>query len=277
MKIEFKKLGTLVLTSLVVATSIFISCNKENDNIECVMKNNLSSDIVLNPKNPYDEIGVKHNSFLLKTKYLIADDVKDAITVTNHVLSSYDYDTTFSREIALAVIADSNNNYTEVVNKFPISDELKDVFVSIIDDIYSLGVENEVDYIKYKDIIVDYEDKILSMGLSEENKLILLSATSVLRHSLYYWNNEYSGFEDDENTKAKEKSVWKWIFVGVVDAAGAFGGAVSGVAVGGSIGMPITGGITGGIVGAVGASNGAAALYDKIDEAIGDDENDSIQ
>ena len=41
--------------------------------------------------------------------------------------------------------------------------------------------------------------------------------------------------------------------------------------------MPITGGITGGIVGAVGASNGAAALYDKIDEAIGDDENDSIQ
>ena len=66
MKIEFKKLGTLVLTSLVVATSIFISCNKENDNIECVMKNNLSSDIVLNPKNPYDEIGVKHCLVLKK-------------------------------------------------------------------------------------------------------------------------------------------------------------------------------------------------------------------
>ena len=257
---------------LTVGTTVFVGCSKENENSVNTVKVAVGSPLALNEQNPYEEVGIQHNSILRESmnnvmlqKEITGNcDIGYAITTSNIISSSYGYDTTFGRQISLAVIADSNNNFTKAIDKY-VSAEIKDVFNSIVDDIYTLGNSNETDYSKYKEIIVDYENQILSGDFSEEDKQILLSGSSVFRHSLYFWDNSDYEFE--------QKSVWKWITVGVADAAGAVCGTATGVAASATLGIgAVVGGIAGGIVGAVGASASAASLYDNLEKELNDED-----
>ena len=274
MKKKKMALAIACMAILAVGTTVFVGCSKENENSVNTKKVAVNSSLALNEQNPYEEVGISHNSILeesmnnvmLQKEITGSCDIGYAITTSNIISSSYGYDTTYGRQISLAVIADSNNNFAKAIDNY-VSAEVKDVFNSILDDIYTLGNSDETDYGKYKEIIVNYEDQIISGDFSDEDKQILLSGTSVFRHSLYFWDN--SGYEFEQ------KSVWKWITVGVADAAGALCGTATGITAGTTLGVgPVVGGIAGGIVGAVGASASAASLYDNLEKEVNEDDDE---
>ena len=122
-------------------------------------------------------------------------------------------------------------------------------------------------YEPYYDTICNFEKNIISNSntISQEEKQILLSFTSVLRHSLYYW------YEENPSAKVSEK--WQ---IAVADAKGALTGGLQGVGigkeVGGTVGASIGAGV-GAVIGAVEASIEKAAELDKIKQKEKDKEN----
>lgn len=107
------------------------------------------------------------------------------------------------------------------------------------------------------------EKKIIS-ECSEEEKHILLCATSIGRHSFQYWSNNFDLWFDEFGPDIKfKKAQFNWAEVGKNDVAYGIGGGISGAVIGGSVTLgvlAIPGWAVGAIGGAISGSAGNAIL-----------------
>lgn len=121
---------------------------------------------------------------------------------------------------------------------------------NLLDALNGLSVSNKDnweinDYLTY---ISDLENQANSSGLSDEEKFIFYTGTSVAKNSLKYWNDnitEWSQlFETTKGYKMSSKGFWdsfNWGAIGISDAAGAVGMAANLVLNGTGAAMAATG------------------------------------
>ena len=111
----------------------------------------------------------------------------------------------------------------------------------------------------YKSYISEMESKIVSDNkMKETEKVVLLSFTSTLRHSIYYW------YEPETSTKVK----CKWLKIALADGKGALAGGSQGAAIGAIAGPEgaVVGASAGAVIGAVAASIEKAEQLDSVKE-----------
>lgn len=227
----------------------------------------------VNRLNPNDSIGVLHNIHLDSIISLLCDNYADADAihpdtlhqfVENYFLNIYDID------IIKEVFKDTDNTLNDnqsidsVLTELKFSEDAKEIVFSLLKTIE--GMENK-GYSPYYEVICKVEEDILSnQSFTTAEEQILLSFTSVLRHSLYYWYEPIS----------LAKSTPNWILIAGADAAGALSGALSGAELGTKLGQAMgatIGTAVGAIAGAAGASATMALELKKLKEKNKDKEN----
>lgn len=226
-----------------------------------------------NNLNPNDSIGVLHNIHLDSIISILCENYTnpDAIhqDTLNRIVRDY-FLNIYDKDIVEAVFdektyrIDDNKSIDAILTEAKFSEETKKEIFSLLEIINSM--EN-TGYEPYYDTICNVERNIISNSstISQEEKQIILSFTSVLRHSLYYWY--------EESTAVKVSERWQ---IAVADAKGALSGgaqgagigSVSGNVVGASIGAGV-----GAVIGAVAASIEKAAELERIKEKEKDKEN----
>lgn len=253
---------------------LFISCNEDNDVYD---KNTIQKKAIVSPNNtnnPYDSIGANHNFHLNNIFSFLYDQYTNPniihtdtilLITNNYLLSKYNH--TITNEIFNTKIyrCETNQELANKMNAFGFSPKASTYVFALLDTIELISSNS---YKNYKNIICYTENNIINdVDINERDKAILLSFTSVLRHSIYYWYEE-SGAK-----------VAKWLRIALADAKGALTGAGVGAALGSSIpGVGTVGGaITGGAIGATEASVEKAAELDKIEkpQEIKDDKNEN--
>ncbi len=149
------------------------------------------------------------------------------------------------------------------------SPELQD----LLDDLHSLSDSDKNDWeiSDFLNYISDLENQANNLGLSDEEKFIFFSGTTVAKNSLEYWNNNIAEwaelFEDSKGNRMSAKSLWdefNWGAIGISDAAGAVGMAARLVVSGSGAAMAATGpgGWVGiGLVVAAGAIGSSATAF----------------
>ncbi|MDR2836809.1 MAG: hypothetical protein LBV69_11595 [Bacteroidales bacterium] len=227
-----------------------------------------------NHKNYYDSLGQIHNLLLEECRIYTLEKIEKnppekidlmwCVDVSTYILRQNHYELKENAfyEIAKHIIEDANNWFENYINKVELLSENKKILIELIQNLKKLSDEEIVYYYKYKETILKYEEIFLNkFSLKDKELIVLLSAMSILRHSLFYW---FYNINEEEETKAK-KGVWRKVVMGLCDAAGAIGGGIAG-AVAGTAVLPgagtALGASAGAVTGAITASNGAATLWD---------------
>lgn len=125
-----------------------------------------------------------------------------------------------------------NSEQENLMENSSFSSELQ----SLLNDLNSLSDSDKDDWkiTDYLTYISDLENQANNSGLSDEEKFIFFSGSSVAKNSLEYWNNNISEwaelFEDTEGNRMTVRSFWdnfNWGAIGISDAAGAVGMAAN--------------------------------------------------
>lgn len=272
MKFNFKVVILLLIGLVTLGSCSDNEFNEQSSKINATSFKSLS--VPGNNANPYDSVGILHNAYC----DLITIDLFDNYTNPNtlEVEEFYDfvkndivnrgivYDPYMDTIMPLSMInniVNSNNYCIDVIQNSEVSDTVKTIILDMFENIIALSSNT---YSDYKSLICEVETNVLSSMLSEKEKAIILSSTSVARYSLYYWYNNYS---------SGSKEAPRWLQISLADIAGACNGSLTGGAAGAGIGVAVggipgagTGVVVGGAIGAVGgaiiASLAKADAYD---------------
>ena len=276
MKKYTKILAVAIAAIMTIGSISFVSCNKENS--DDVVRNHSGStektDVVLpkNANNPYDTIGALHNIMMEECRgkmqsYYMGHgtwSIAASDSIATAVLADYGfYVPGYNLNFITSLLADSASYYIDYAVALGATNAEKENITNIVTTIKDLVFANEP-YSQIKERIVNEEALVLSnQGLSSDEKFVILSATSVLRHSLYYWLT-YDGFDTGMSLSAKEDNPpqnnnngrgWR---IALADLGGALTGAVSGLsagaAAGTALGNPAAGVAIGTTVGAIGGA-----------------------
>lgn len=184
---------------------LFISCSPSTDSDTSAVLNNttLSRTVDLgydlparNPANPYDDAGQIHNELLL-TYYYADHQPQDFDTIVSTLTGMANNNLSFmaltknvpyvftSQEKVLYLLNHLDSSLTDVL---AVSLDHPDAKSSLRDFIQSLLLfcETEEDYHLIHAFIIGYEDSVLNASLwSAEDKRVVLTTTSIVRHSVY--------------------------------------------------------------------------------------------
>jgi|GEM_PF-969236 len=263
-----------LLATLVVGVFIFNACSeatseefKDTDSSSKIDHSFNKRDGVSspnNPSNPWDIYGVIHNEIL---QYVVNNQGSlgnDTDATINFALTQFEsrYDPmSFGGYTSVSeiqnILHSFPNSYHNVISTYSYSPNTKNKLRGLFDIIYSSFEEDDLDYNSMKNKIIDFEVNLLNgnsggaVSVNDVDKIIILKATSIARHSFYFWylnTNEIDGpdFEyelEDGGGNRVNKKWWKWLVIGAADVAG---------------------GVTGNVAGALGASAGASTLVDEI-------------
>lgn len=241
---------------------LFVACtpnvndfhsNEIEDEVEIVL---VGKDIEFdfsNTNNPYDFVGDIHNQIL--QEFMTACDFESAsiesisMLIKSITLNNSDYHQRFSDKsyVSLSESQISNgmndvfNNYSNIIDTLGFSKIGNIVFKDLIKAIHTFeGTAS--DYYNY---IVNLEDTYInSMNLSGDELEVFLAATSVARHSYFFWLIQ----EKDMNNVIFNSGKGSSLFIIGADVFGAIAGGVYG-------------GLGGGIAGA-GLASGLASWID---------------
>ena len=271
-----KRLFTRIALLAIFAGAFMSSCTEDEYSMENGSEIEYSYKTTMSPVNrlnPNDSIGVLHNIHLDSIISLLCDNYADADAIhqdtLNRIVRDYFFNI-YDKDIVVEVFdektyrVEDNKTIDTILTGAKFSEETKKGIFSLLEIVNTM--EN-TGYEPYYDTICNFEKNIISNSntISQEEKQILLSFTSVLRHSLYYW------YEENPSAKVSEK--WQ---IAVADAKGALTGGLQGVGigkeVGGTVGASIGAGV-GAVIGAVEASIEKAAELDKIKQKEKDKEN----
>lgn len=258
----------LTLIVAIFAMFLLIGCEKNNSNLT---KKSTSNDFPHNSNNIYDDIGSKHNSLLddcrNKTLLFIRNNpdsilnLEKSIEISNSILLENDYDTTGYASLTRMILSDTSKLFSNTIENLSLSPFSYTILTNLIEELDSLAMSGNKEYVNYKSIVVNYEDLIIKDStLTDVEKFTLLSSTSIMRHSLYYWSNNES-YCSLMTAKAKVPKWIRAVAMAVCDVAGGIAGGVVGAVSGGSAGA-----VDGAIKGAVTASNGVSTLIDNIEK-----------
>lgn len=245
-----KRLFTRIALLAIFAGAFMSSCTEDEYSMENGSEIEYSYKTTMSPVNrlnPNDSIGVLHNIHLDSIISLLCDNYADANAihpdtlhqfVENYFLNIYD------RDIIKEVFKDTDNTLNDnqsidsVLTELKFSEDAKEIVFSLLKTIE--GMENK-GYSPYYEVICKVEEDILSnQSFTTTEEQILLSFTSVLRHSLYYWYEPIS----------LAKSTPDWASIALADARGAIKGAKAGLRVGSAVGHPAVGTAVGAVAGA---------------------------
>ena len=245
-----KRIFTRIALLAIFAGAFMSSCTEDEYSMENGSEIEYSYKTTMSPVNrlnPNDSIGVLHNIHLDSIISLLCDNYADANAihpdtlhqfVENYFLNIYD------RDIIKEVFKDTddtlndNQSIDSVLIELKFSEDAKEIVFSLLKTIE--GMENK-GYSPYYEVICNVEKDILSnQSFTTTEEQILLSFTSVLRHSLYYWYEPIS----------LAKSTPDWASIALADARGAIKGAKAGLRVGSAVGHPAAGTAVGAVAGA---------------------------
>ena len=268
--------GVLVATLVAFCMT---SCDKEvltSDASEGIWsKSSQSMDSPYNDQNPFDSVGIMHNELLTKCRYYVyanmgdtirLDNLDSVLTLANILLSEYDYDTTNVRSIACFVNDSTIETNSDLLYSMGLSENTVGWLSELIDEL-DYCAENEIEDVSGLIGRVYNKEFTLIGGepdLFTEDNLEKLMATSVLRHSLYYWDTavfhpdlygEIGGTQYESEVGPKVKRVLR---IALADAKGALKGGKEAYSlasiVGGSTEVCVVAGCAGAVLGAVEAS-----------------------
>ncbi|HLG40322.1 MAG TPA: hypothetical protein VI461_11670, partial [Chitinophagaceae bacterium] len=130
------------------------------------------------------------------------------------------------------LIADSSNNYNNIIDNTSFSNDMKDFIGRLVTDLKdTASLPANFAYDDIKDIVLDWEsDAIASHAFSEAELSTLSHIGSVGRFSTLFWHDmfsdEWSKMSSQEQQAAgKKRKWWQWLIVGVCDVVGAVAGA----------------------------------------------------
>lgn len=208
-----------------IISAILISCLEEDFSYsetyaqpETILNKNANKNTPENPLNPYDSAGIFHNIYL--TEYLDLNftplniqDVMNEVNLLTGLDSSQSIDPTSSHS-KIQKIQDILNNPTDEFDnelaQAPLSSAAKDSIASLTDYV---NHNDHEEFSVLKSYIEDFEENILShSGLTEYEKSVVLSYSSVIRHSLYF-----------KKRKRRDDRDWE---INVTNRSGAFMGAL---------------------------------------------------
>lgn len=234
---------------------------KSNDSLTSSRIQSMSKVDPANPKNNMDICGIRHNivieAVMNNSENLRTTD--DYVKYSNLVFHEK-FDNAYriediSTKTVTSILADSENNYSNVIESKNFSKQttakLKELFALIND---SKSDEN-LTYRAIRTKIIAFEDQILaSTEMTEDDKNEVLKASSIARHTLFFWSQRF-GDSSTVNSLGLKRRWWQWLVIGIADVAGGVAGATAGSPTG-------VGAVAGAVAGAAGASSGAASLVD---------------
>jgi hypothetical protein len=273
-----KKLPLLTLVALFLSATIFIACSKDNDQTTNQVTTKEIKNTQLNPSD-FKIIGNEHNrilelTFVALEKKLLSDNGTAKIKNKNgkyysSELSTIDQILEYSKGVIKKEISKNTSKYSKssVIQKsINVSlnrvDEMFEMKTPLMEDdkLYNRTLESKLTsnvklYLSdLNDLFTDKDTSLVSLknrihilettisqeNLTEEEQVILYSATNTASSTLTYWNENYDNWVDtlplDSNghpprptggIKPKEPTeVAAWKVIGIADVAGAIGAAV---------------------------------------------------
>lgn len=262
--LQFYKLSFLFLVGFLLQ-----SCLKTTTTVQLEEINN-SDDYVThsfscqpdNSFNVYDSTGYLHNYLIeqIENNCSSSDTDERVMEVADSILLGY-FGTNVSSmlssnvdyfEFASQIVDEiDNDKLVDWVDSLDITAQQKINLKDLNSILFNYDATNLCDIIND---IKQYEADLLSSSTSSELQFELITA-SIARYSLFYWDDRFQT-QSSFGLEASTRGFWKKFFVGVVDAAGAYGG-------GAMAGLPtVVGAIAGGIVGGTVSSVAAGRLWD---------------
>ena len=191
-----------------------------------------------NIKNKFDYVGKLHNeivdtylknNFSYKNSEELCKQVNEIASKNKNFISIVGSDNfkADSKTIDFG-INDFKNYFKNIINNQPMSESGKQNSQKLVNYIFEKGFStNKVSYQELFDYIVNFENGIIvSKDLTDLDKQVILSSSSVARYSLYFWDNHFKGSNNDsQTTSAQGRSWWQWVIVGACDVAGGIAGA----------------------------------------------------
>ncbi|MDR0296263.1 MAG: hypothetical protein LBH91_08860 [Prevotellaceae bacterium] len=123
------------------------------------------------------------------------------------------------------MIADIENNFENFIAALDIDSYAKTQLQILFSELIAMDEDDSITSDDIFDKVVIFETKVLNntITIPSNSKETVLACTSTLRHSLSFWYDELV------ETRA---AWWKWVVIGLSDAAGLAGG----IALGGGTG-----------------------------------------
>ena len=261
------KINKLSILTLFITSLIFISCSNDNNEIDN-MSENLLSRVDLN------KIGEEHNKGLDYVLNQIKNENKKSfsrrnINDFNSLINEYsikyaELKGLSTEESQLITIHDINIQFSARLSE---NNEFSDELNSFLVQLESLSDSDKDDWklSNYLTFLIDLETQAQNSSLSDDEKFIFLSGTSVAKHSLEYWSenvDEWADLFENENGNRtmSAQGFWdrfNWGAIGISDAGGAVSSA-AGLALSGTGAAMVAGGPAGWI--GIGLVVGASAI-----------------
>lgn len=194
------------LFAALFAMTAFAACKKEAPQQQINAGHSFSAqamskdddDNCANPNNPYDKAGYDHNMALQATRCVWgqanATMSQTYTAVADYYQAKYGANSTLPDEAtwianATAVNADKGNSYANIISNSNLSDEGKTVATQFV--AMTSNIPASTTYAAYKSMIVDYETDVMAdNNLTDADKEMLLTSSSIARYSMGYWINE---------------------------------------------------------------------------------------
>lgn len=154
---------------------------------------NTATLVPANPANPYDSVGYLHNLLLSG----IQPCVGSFSPLTNQEISGCiipmaskeglnESGTPFY--LASLIVMDSKNDFRNIIANSRYSGQAKALLNQFVQTVKTAAINSNGDYTSIKAAIMRYEQQISgNTALSNDEKAMILSVTSVARYSTYYW------------------------------------------------------------------------------------------
>lgn len=257
---------------IAVALGGLLACSCTDREDEFLYQDLGTKKVVVSPnntENPYDWVGVKHNIHLDEISSILFEEYDNPNNLELSIVTSLTkehlselYDNTLVEPII-------NNGLYRCETEAELSEVLKNDIFSNTSEAYINSILSSIEnlkndsYMSYKAYISEMESRIVTDNkIQEVEKVVLLSFTSTLRHSIYYW------YEPETSAKVK----CKWLKIALADGKGALASGAQGAAIGAIAGTggAVIGASTGALIGAVAASIEKAEQLDSIKEPVDD-------
>jgi hypothetical protein len=222
-----------------------------------------------NVTNVQDSVGIIHNEILVQTLGWPSVDSclaqANEIAIGRVVNAMPNFQTyLLNTDDVLAIVADSINNFQTIVSNTSYGTEARNALNSLFSILLDTTDTTVIDYCILKEKILNLENSVSNNNsINNNEKVLILSASSVARHSSFFWMNQFKN--ENGNTppsyapmkKEWWKKFWRGLFIGACDVAG---GVAGGAALAASANPFVIG--CGAFAGAVGVSSAGKSLWD---------------
>jgi hypothetical protein len=225
-----------------------VSCNKDQNFSTLNGKPQISKSIAYNPNNPYDSVGIWHNEALdyfvslgwdsttiqSKTKYSLDSAYDLYFSSINFPLNTTEINSTlYLQDFWFGSLYESS--VSEIVDYAYTNNIISPIVKSYCDTIINI-IESSTEYSTADltfDALIDtftsYENQIILRSMNSTDRAIVLSLTSVAKHSSEYWKTQANLPNDIYGIDWESLAAfnWKWKECVQQDVVGGIAGGIT--------------------------------------------------